>query len=225
MRVSGRDPMVIWVLPALCIALSISLAATVVNSNAVHPRRGTERYPSSAPTSSQQSATATPSPSVTPAPNQGGGSGGGTGTGGGTNSGGGTGAGGGSIDQPTPSYAIGGTLTQQLHPGDVYPLDLSLTNLGGVAMMVIDLQVTISHVAAPNATASRPCTVNDFGAVQVADGFSVALGAYESTSLSAQGIPSSQWPQIRMLNTAANQDGCKGATLTLSFTGSSTVTP
>ena len=51
------------------------------------------------------------------------------------------------------------------------------------------------------------------------------VGAYESTSLSARGIPSSQWPQIRMLNTAANQDGCKGATLTLSFTGSSTVTP
>src|SRR5947208_2371787 len=83
---------------------------------------------------------------------------------------------------------------------------LALTNLGGVAMTVIDLHVTISHVTAPNATPSRPCSVTDFAAAQVASGFALDLGPAESTSFSARSIPSSQWPQISMLNTAANQD-------------------
>jgi hypothetical protein len=219
MDVRRRDRIAIWTLAALCLLLTTVLTVSFVSSIAAHPRRGADRpHPggSQSPTASP-SATPTPRATATPTPDQGRGSGGGTGIGGG-----GTGTGGGSVNQPSPSYAISGTLSQQLRPGDVYPLDLTLTNLGSAAMTVVDLHVAISHVSAPNATPSRPCTVNDFAATQVANGFSVALGSFESTSLSARGIPSSQWPQISMLNTAANQDGCKGATLTLSFSGAST---
>jgi hypothetical protein len=224
MDVRRRDRIAIWVLAALCVVLSMLLVVSVVTSNAEHLRRGVAQpgQSSSGPAGSP-GRTATPTPGTTPTPNQGLGSGGGS-VGGGSGSGGGTGGGTGSIDLPSPSYAIGGSLAQALRPGSVYPLDLTLRNLGGAAMTVLDLHVTIAHVTAPNATPSRPCTVSDFGVVQVADGFSVALGAFESTSLGGRGVPSSQWPQISMLNTAANQDGCKGATLTLSFTGSSTVT-
>jgi hypothetical protein len=219
MNTVRRDRIAIWVLAALCLLLGILLVVTLVSSNAVHPRREAGRpggHATSDPTSSP-SATATPVPTASATPGQGGGS-----SGGGGGIGGGTGSGGGSINQPSPAYTIAGSLPQQLHPGDEYPLDLTLTNLGNAAMTVVGLHVAISHVTAPNATPSRPCTVNDFAATQVANGFSVALGSFESTSLSARGVPSSQWPQISMLNTAANQDGCKGATLTLSFSGSST---
>ncbi|MEO8093871.1 MAG: hypothetical protein ABI632_02955 [Pseudolysinimonas sp.] len=116
-------------------------------------------------------------------------------------------------------FTIGGTLSQQLKPGDQYPLDLTLSNLTSSALNATNLQVSITGITAPNASASRPCSLADFYAVQVASGFSVVLAANETTSLSARGIPSAQWPQIGMTNTAANQDGCKGATLTLTFSG------
>jgi len=221
-----RDRIAIWALSALCLVLGTLLAITVVNSTGVPTRRGAEppgRGVSTETSGPTSSASATPDPSASPTPNPGDGSGGGTV--GGSGVGGGSGSGGGSTYDPSPAYTIAGMLDQQLRPGDQYPLDLELTNLGGVTMTVIDLRVTISHVTAPHASSSRACTTGDFAVVQVADGFSVDLGPSESTSLSARGIPSSQWPQIGMLNTAANQDGCKEATLTLSFTGSSTVTP
>jgi len=226
MDVRRRDRIAIWALAALCLLLGALLAVTVVSSTGVPHLRGAEhptRGVSAETFTPTPSPSATPDPTAPPVPGSGGGSG--SGSGGGTGIGGGHGSGSGSVDQPSPSYSISGTLAQQLRPGDTYPLDLALTNLGGVAMTVIDLHVTISHVTAPNATPSRPCSVTDFAAAQVASGFALDLGPAESTSFSARSIPSSQWPQISMLNTAANQDGCKGATLTLSFTGSSTVTP
>jgi hypothetical protein len=224
MDVGRRDRIALWALSALCLLLGILLAMSLIGSLTAHPRRGAERSdqrPSPDPSTSAPSDPETPSPTDTPAPDQGHGAGGGTGGGG--FGGGGTGSGGGSVEQPGASYTIAGTLTQQLRPGDVDALDLQLTNLGSAAMTALDLHVAISHVTAPAATASRPCTVNDFEVVQAAAGLTVDLSAYESTSLSARGIPTSQWPQIGMLNTTANQDGCKGATLTLSFSGSSSV--
>jgi hypothetical protein len=223
-----RDRIAIWALAALCLLLGALLAITVVYSSGVPPRRGADGpgpHPSSDPSTPKPTASDTPAGDETPAPGGGSGRGSGGGSAGGTGIGGGTGSGGGTVSQPSPSYTISGTLVQQLRPGDTYPLDLGLTNLGGVAMTVVDLRVTISHVTAPHATASHPCTLNDFAATQVATGFSVDLLASESTTLSARGIPSAQWPQLSMLNTSANQDGCKGATLALTFTGSSTVTP
>lgn len=211
-----------WALAALCVVLLL-VVVFVANSVPLGPRRAEGRpsgRPSSGPSSTPRPSDS-PSPSSTPSPNQGSGSG--SGTGGAT--GHGIGGGSGTISQPSPSYSIGGVLAQQLRPGNAYPLDLTLTNLSSVAMSALDLQVSISHVTAPNATVSLPCTVSDFEVTQVANRFSVALSGNESTSLSARGIPSSQWPQISMLNTAANQDGCKGASLALAFTGSSTVAP
>ena len=224
-----RGPIAItWALAALSLVLFALLVVSVVSSTSPHSRRGAERpaggssHSTSTPTATPDP-TADPTPSGTPAPGSGGGSGGGRGVGGGSASG--SGGGSGSVDQPSPSYSIAGDLVQYLRPGDTYPLDLTLTNLTGNTMTALDLHVAISHVTAPNATSTHPCTVSDFAAAQVASGFSVALAPHESTSLSARGIPSSQWPQISMLNTAANQDGCKGATLTFVFSGSSAVTP
>jgi len=221
-----RGPIVItWALAGLCILLAGALTVVLVmNSSGRHSFRAIQRPDgggSTLPTSSP-SATPTPDPSsATPDDAVGRGVGGGSAGGGG----GGHGTGSGSVDQPTPSYTIGGTLAQQMRPGDDYPLDLTLTNLTGTAMTATHLRVTISQVSAPNSSPSLPCTVSDFTVTQAADAFTVALGAHESTSLSARGVPSSQWPQIGMINSAANQDGCKNASLTLTFTGSSAVGP
>jgi len=223
-----RSPLVItWALTGLSILLAGALTVVLVmNSSGGHSLRAIQRLDgggSPLPTSSP-SAAPTPDPSSSTAPPD---AGGGRGVGGGSagGGGGGHGTGSGSVDQPAPSYTIGGTLAQPLRPGDVYPLDLALTNLGGTAMTATHLRVTVSQVSAPNSSTSLPCSVSDFTVTQTADAFTVALGPHESTSLSARGVPSSQWPQIGMVNSAANQDGCKNASLTLTFSGSSAVAP
>jgi len=223
-----RGPIVItWALAGLCILLAGALTVVLVmNSSGAHSLRAIQRPDgggSTLPTSSP-SATPTPDPSTAP-PDGGGGRGAGSAGGGAVGGAGGHGSGSGSVDQPAPSYTIGGTLAQPLRPGDSYPLDLVVTNLTGTAMTATHLRVTVSQVNAPSSSPSLPCTVSDFTVTQAADAFSVALGAHESTSLSARGVPSSQWPQIGMINSAANQDGCKNASLTLMFTGSSAVAP
>jgi len=49
--------------------------------------------------------------------------------------------------------------------------------------------------------------------------YGFTLPARTTTRLSALGIPARQWPHIAMLDRPVNQDGCKRATLSLSFTG------
>ena len=60
---------------------------------------------------------------------------------------------------------------------------------------------------------------------QVADDLDLTLPPGRTSSLSDLSLPSGQWPQVGLLNTSVNQDGCKGATLTLDFTGSGVVDP
>lgn len=221
-----RGPNVItWALAGLSILLAGALTVVLVmsSSSGGHSLRAIQRPGGGSPLPiASPTAAPTPDPSTAP-PDAGGGSGVGGGSAGGGGVGGGTGSG--SVDQPAPSYTIGGTLAQPLRPGDAYPLDLALTNLTGTAMTATHLRVTISQVSAPNSSPSLPCSVSDFTVMQTADSFALALGAHESTSLSARAVPSSQWPQIGMINSAANQDGCKNASLTLTFSGSSAVGP
>ncbi|MEO7720346.1 MAG: hypothetical protein ABIS08_00355 [Pseudolysinimonas sp.] len=200
----------IWALSALCIVLLV-LLFVFIGRPAGFDRPRQVAQPTSDPGSSS---TPTPTPSSTATdpvdatPNPSGGVGRGTSTT--------------PVDQPGASYTISGTLAQQLQPGDQYPLDLILSNQTNAAMSAAVLHVTIAGVTAPNASASLPCSVSDFQVVQMAGSLSVALGAHETTSLSARGIPSSQWPQIGMINSSSLQNGCKGATLKLAFSGSGT---
>jgi len=39
-------------------------------------------------------------------------------------------------------------------------------------------------------------------------------------TLTQLGVASRQWPQIQFVGTPEDQDGCKGATLSLSYSGS-----
>ena len=121
--------------------------------------------------------------------------------------------------QSPKSFTIGGNLTTGLAPGSAVPLDLILTNPNNQAISVTNLNVTVAVATKPNATTAKPCTAADFAVTQMAAGsYPVPVPANSTRTLS-QSLASSAWPQARMLDTSANQDGCKGATLTLTYTG------
>jgi len=118
------------------------------------------------------------------------------------------------------TFTIGGSLAEPLAPGRVLPLDLVLTNPHAHALQIGHLAIRIAAVHAPRADAAHPCTTADFAVAQFSGAYGFALKARTTTRLSALRIPSRHWPRVAMLNRSHNQDGCKTATLALSFNGS-----
>ena len=116
-------------------------------------------------------------------------------------------------------FTIAGNLSRPITPGVSAPLDLRLTNTGDAAILVSSLDVTVSGVSAPNADANHPCTVADFGVDQAAEGLDLSLSAGETGALSTLRLPTTSWPEVYMLDSRLNQDGCKDSTLTLDYSG------
>ena len=83
--------------------------------------------------------------------------------------------------------------------------------------MVTDLRVELRLVDAPAADTRHPCTLEDFTVTQPAGDLELTLAARASQRLSDLSLPGTRWPQVGMVDSAANQDGCKGATLTLEY--------
>jgi len=122
---------------------------------------------------------------------------------------------------PSPSpddrrLLVGGNLRATLVPGAVQPLDAKLGNPFDVDLDVTAILLTAIHVAAPQSSAAFPCDASDF-ALQPLTGPPVHLKAGVVASLSDLGVPQAQWPAIAMLDRATNQDGCKGAVVTFSY--------
>jgi hypothetical protein len=139
---------------------------------------------------------------------------------GGTDAGKGTG---GARPGASRSFTIEGEAAAPISPGIRAPLDLELTNPNDVAMSVTDLRVTVRAVSAPNADDSHPCAVGDFAIDQARSRLEVTLTTRSTSTLSNLGIPRATLPQVGMLNRPVNQDGCKGASLTLGYTASGTL--
>jgi hypothetical protein len=119
-------------------------------------------------------------------------------------------------------FTISGNAQGTLYPGGASgPINLLFNNPNSVAVIVTSLTVTKLSLNAPNATIAHPCTLSDFAVTQFsgAYGFTIPVGA---SSLQSVGftLGSGTWPTVRVLETGLNQDGCKGATITLSYTGS-----
>lgn len=104
-----------------------------------------------------------------------------------------------------------------LGPGRSSALDMSFTNEDSKAVSVNHLTVTISGISAPASSSTRTCTADDFFVTQAPAGFSVSLSPQASVTLASLGTPQSRWPVVGMLNSTSNQDGCKGATIILSY--------
>ena len=98
-----------------------------------------------------------------------------------------------------------------LFPGQA-PQTISgtVTNPGPQSVYVNTVSATIASVTAPAATLALPCTSADYNIAGAP--MSVA------TNLAAAGTKAFSGQTIEFVNTASNQDGCKGATVNLTFT-------
>jgi len=120
-------------------------------------------------------------------------------------------------------YTITGNVATPLWPGSAaQPINLVFNNpnSGGIPdgdVRVSSLTVSIASVTGPNITPARPCDASDFALTQFTGGqFFVHPGM---TTLSSYFASSTVWPSIRLINKPSNQDGCKGATVNLNYTG------
>ena len=130
------------------------------------------------------------------------------------------GSGGGDVDNPDTSFDISGDLTEPVRPGEMVPLNLRFSNEHGEPLLVTDLRVTVDAVDAPNATTQRPCSIDDFTVEQLDDDIELRVDAGQAPTLTELDIDRTEWPQVGMIDAASNQDGCKAATLELSYTAS-----
>ena len=115
-----------------------------------------------------------------------------------------------------PPFTISGDVGD-LQPGVLSPLDLRLTNPNPLPLTVTLLTVSLQRVSAPYATPSLPCTLADFALQQLSGAYPLRVPAASTTSLGALGLSSAQWPQVAIIDRSTNQDGCRGATVTLGY--------
>ncbi|MGO4583007.1 hypothetical protein AB4Z38_03830 [Arthrobacter sp. 2RAF6] len=117
-------------------------------------------------------------------------------------------------------FTISGGPAGLLAPGYGVSIDLQLANPGNTNLNVTGLTVSVTGITrTAQATANnRPCNPSDYAVTQFSGSYPITAPPGNS-SLSGSGIPAAQWPQIKMLNSSLNQDGCKGATLQLSYSG------
>lgn len=119
-------------------------------------------------------------------------------------------------------FTISGNLAEPLAPGISRPLNLTLTNPNNKPLAITNLTATVQSVTrtAYAIAHNQPCTAADYPITQYSGPYPLSVPANSSTTLAGLGVSTSARPKVSMLNTALNQDGCKGATLTLTYSGS-----
>ena len=117
---------------------------------------------------------------------------------------------------PSPPLTLSGTAANLIEPGAGQPIDVQVANPNALPVTVTGISVSLSAITAPHATATLPCSQSDF-ALTPYSGRSLTIPASSTRSLSALGIPSTEWPQISLTDLPTNQDGCSGASLSVRF--------
>lgn len=125
------------------------------------------------------------------------------------------------LDPTIKQFALSGNVPGTLSPGTSAALDLQITNPHNKALSLANISVAVAGVTRATEALARnlPCTPADFAVTQYRGPYPLAVPAGTST-LSQLGVAASALPQVGMLDTTANQDGCKGATLQLTYSGS-----
>jgi hypothetical protein len=125
------------------------------------------------------------------------------------------------LDSTKKQFTLSGNLPGLLTPGASVALDLRISNPNSKPLSLTNLSVSLAGVNRTAEAISRnlPCTVSDYTLTQYSGPYPLSAPP-DSSSLSGLGIASSGWPRIGMLDTRTNQDGCKGATLQLAYSGS-----
>jgi hypothetical protein len=112
-------------------------------------------------------------------------------------------------------FGISGGPSTPLAPGvPAQPIDLTITNPNHQPLSVTDISVTVSG------TSRAGCTAADFAVTQYSGPYPLTVPRQSSSTLSRLGVAASAMPTVRMLDLARNQDACKSATVSLSYSGS-----
>jgi hypothetical protein len=123
------------------------------------------------------------------------------------------------IPAPPDAFTIVGALPNLLTPGTGEALDLTLTNLESTDLVIANLNVQVAAVNGPQLDPTHSCDAEDFSVDQFSGTPGFTLPAASSADLAELGFGPGEWPRVSMLDRSVNQDGCKGASLSLSFTG------
>ena len=110
------------------------------------------------------------------------------------------------------NFTMSGGTNGLLVPGTSQGIDVSITNPN-------PSPITVSSVAVTVATDAGSCPVATNFAIVHGLMANATVPANSTKSLSDLGLAKAKWPTVSMLETNANQDGCKGAKLTFAFTG------
>jgi hypothetical protein len=115
------------------------------------------------------------------------------------------------------NFPVSGTLSAAFYPGgSAVPIDLVISNPYNFALSVTAATVSVTGTSAAGCSASANFTV-----VQNLTA-TVVIPAGMTRSLSQLGIAQSAWPQVRMVDTGLNQDACRGASVSFSFSAAGT---
>jgi hypothetical protein len=115
-------------------------------------------------------------------------------------------------------FGISGIPSGPLAPGLSAVLDLVLVNPNAFPITVRSLTVRVRTISAPRADPGHSCNSQDFTVAQFSGG-GLRVHATSTTSLARLGVARARWPRVSMPDRAVNQDGCKGASLTLDYRG------
>ncbi|MDQ0689861.1 hypothetical protein [Arthrobacter sp. W4I7] len=128
------------------------------------------------------------------------------------------------LDSTIKQFALSGNVPGSLSPGSSAGLDLQIQNPNNKSLSLTNISVAVAGVTRSADAVARnlSCTAADFRVTQYSGPYPLAVPTSTTgpSSLSGLGIASSALPQVAMLDTSANQDGCKGATLQLTYSGS-----
>ncbi|MFJ4026620.1 hypothetical protein ACIPWF_06670 [Paenarthrobacter sp. NPDC089989] len=124
------------------------------------------------------------------------------------------------VKESKRTFGVTASLSGALAPGVSLPLDLQITNPERKSISVTNLSVAIGQVVRTPAAvaAGLPCSAADYSVSQYSGTYPLAAQPGPS-SLSTLGVAETSWPRISMLDTLQLQDGCKGATVQLTYSG------
>jgi hypothetical protein len=122
------------------------------------------------------------------------------------------------IGSGTQNFRVGGSLTSPLYPGTGQSLNATFANPGSSPITIPAGGFPASSITITSNTPG--CASSNFAVTQgLTTAVTIPAGALTPESLSALGVPQADWPVITMIETNTNQDACRGATLTLTYSG------
>ena len=121
--------------------------------------------------------------------------------------------------ETSKSFTIRGIGTGPLVIGGSVPIVLAISNPNSRPITIRELSVAVATVK-PSSPGAH-CGAGDFAVRQVHPGTRLIVPAGRKVDFGSLDVPEDELPQVTMINRpAVNQDGCKGATVTLIARGS-----